>query len=84
MMPLKAAYPDVVMGFDFRGTAVDVSIDLNGLVSMDDDAEAAMKAKAVTLWRSTWRASHPSQHATLTIRFIDFKGFPEFTQTTKT
>lgn len=83
MAPLKSAYPDAVMGFDFHGTTVDVSIDLNGLVSLDEDTEAAMKKAAVARWHSTWMAAHPNQHATLTIRFIDFQGHPEFTETTK-
>jgi len=83
MAPLKAAYPDVVMGFDVHGSAVDVSIDLNGMVSMDEDAEAAMKTQAVKQWRTAWLASHPHQHAMLTLRFIDFKGRADFTQTTK-
>jgi hypothetical protein len=84
MAPLKAAYPDVVMGFDINGPAVNIAIDLNGLISMDQDAEDAMKAKAVSQWRAAWLASHPHEHAKLTIRLIDFKGFPEFTQTTNT
>ncbi len=83
MAPLKATFPDVVMGFDFHGATVDVSIDLNGLVSMDEEAEAAMKAKAVKQWQTTWRASHPHRHGVLTVRFIDFQGHPEFTLTTK-
>ena len=83
MTPLKASYPDVVMGFGFHGTTVDVSIDLNALLSMDEDAEAAMKAKTVTQWQTTWRASHPHRHGTLTVRFIDFHGHPDFTATTK-
>jgi len=83
MAPLKAAYPGAVMGFDFHGPVVDVSIDMNGLEDLDDDTEAAMKKAAVTRWRSAWIATHPRQHATLTIRLIDFQGRPEFTFTTK-
>lgn len=83
MAPLKASYPDAVMGFDFHGTTLDVSIDMNGLISLDEDQEDALKKAAVSRWRSTWRASHPHQHGTLTIRLIDFQGRPEFTATTK-
>lgn len=83
MAPLKAAYPGAVMGFDFHGSRVDVSIDMNGLEDLDDDTEAAMKAKAVALWRSAWTASHPHRHEKLTVRLIDFQGRPQFTLTTK-
>jgi hypothetical protein len=83
MAPLKTAYPDVVMGFDFHGPVVDVSIDMDGLEAMDDDVEAAMKKRAVTQWRSAWIATHPNQHGKLTIRIVDFRGNAQFTETTK-
>ena len=73
MAPLKEKYPDVVMGFDFHGKTADVSVDLNQEEQMDDDKEDAMRKDAVTMWRSAWMASHPRQHGTLTVRFLDFR-----------
>jgi hypothetical protein len=83
LSPLKSHYPDVVMGFDIHGPRVDVSIDSNGLISMDEDKEDAMKAEALKLWRDAWRAAHPHEHANLTVRLIDFQGNPQFTETTR-
>jgi hypothetical protein len=83
LAPLKTKYPDVVMGFDVHGPGVDISIDLNGLISMDEPKEDAMKSEALTRWRDAWTAAHPHEHATLTVRFIDFKGNPESKQTVK-
>lgn len=74
MAQVKAKYPDVVMGFDFKGNALDVSIDANSLVSMDEDAEDALKADAAKRWRAAWTEAHPGAHGTITLRLIDFRG----------
>ena len=74
LAPLKAQNPDVIMGFDFHGPRVDVSIDVNQYVTLDPDDEAALKDDALKRWRAAWAASHPHQHGTLSLRFLDFRG----------
>ena len=83
LAPLKSQYPDVVMGFDVHGPSVDMSIDLNGLLGMDEYKEDAMKTEALSRWRTAWTSAHPHQHAQLTVRIIDFQGHPQFRETTK-
>ncbi len=78
MAPLKTKYPDVVMGYDFKGTTVDISIDPNAMLSLDEDAETSMKNAAVERWKSAWHATHNGQHGTVTVRLIDFRGTPYF------
>jgi hypothetical protein len=74
LAPLKAAFPDVIMGYDFHGKSVDVSVDLNAMMSMDEDTEDAMKARALRDWSSAWRAQHRKEHGVLTVRIMDFRG----------
>ncbi len=74
LAPLKARYPNVIMGFDVHGTSVNVSIDLQALDSMDEDKEDAMDADALRTWAKTWHAEHPKSHAKLTMHIIDFRG----------
>jgi hypothetical protein len=83
MTPVKDTYPDVVMGFDFHGPVVDMSVDLNKEIDMDDPAEAAMKADALKRWRAAWLQTHPHQHAMLTVRILDFRGTVTWKQTEK-
>jgi hypothetical protein len=83
MLPLKTTYPDAVMGFDFHDGRVDISIDMNGYIDLGDDGEEAVKSDALKRWRSTWIATHPGQHAALTVRFLDFRGNTEYKATTK-
>jgi hypothetical protein len=83
MQPLKARYPDVVMGFDPKGRSIDVSIDLNAMMSMDEDKEAQMKADALTMWQKAWKDSNPGRHGTLIVRIIDFRGDLEAKETAK-
>jgi hypothetical protein len=77
MTPLKTQYPDVIMGFDFHGTSVDVSVDINAMDQMDDDKEDAMRAAALRDWRNAWLQAHPHGHAKLTMRIINFRGVQE-------
>ncbi len=74
MTPLHTRYADVVMGFDFHGPSVDVSIDANALESTDDSVVDAMKSEALRRWRATWLDANPGHHALLTVRLIDFRG----------
>jgi len=74
MTPLKTKYPEVVMGFDFHGPVADVSVDSNAELDMDDSVEDAMRNQAFTMWRAAWQKTHPGEHATLTVRILDFRG----------
>lgn len=74
MGALKTQYPDVVTGFDFHGNAVDVSVDPDALLSMDEDAEAALKAASLERWKTAWTQTHKGAHATITLRLIDYRG----------
>lgn len=74
LTPFKTQYSDIIMGYDFHGTRVDVSIDLNQYVTLEPDDESALKDEALKRWRSAWLASHPHQHAKLTLRFLDLRG----------
>jgi len=71
---LQKTYSGVIVGFDFHGTTVDVSVDLNQLYSISEDDENALKAATLRAWRWAWLQTHPHQHAALTVRFIDFRG----------
>lgn len=73
--PLKHEYAGVVMGFDIRPqSTLIVSLDLQHYIETDDDVIAAMKRDALAQWRAAWTAAHPSAHAVLHVRFIDFIG----------
>jgi hypothetical protein len=81
---LKRQYPDVVMGFDFRGNeTLIVSLDLQHYIEMEDDAVAALKRDALSRWRSAWIAEHPNEHALLRLHFIDFIGRRVADETTR-
>jgi hypothetical protein len=73
LAPLKAKYSDLILGYDFHGRAVDISVDLQAYDDMDDDAEAAMERRALRDWRSAWLSQHPHDHGVLTVRFLDFR-----------
>jgi hypothetical protein len=83
LAPLKAKYPDIIMGYDFHGQSVDVSVDLNAMMSIDEPVEDAMKAQALRDWKSAWLATHPNEHGLLTVRIIDFRGNQESKETTR-
>jgi hypothetical protein len=83
LAPLKAKYPDVVMGYDFHGPSVDISVDLNAMTSMDEPVEDAMKAQALRDWKSAWVTAHPGQHGVLTVRILDFRGNQESKESTR-
>jgi hypothetical protein len=83
MAPLKAHYPTVVMGFDFHGTSVDVSIDTNAEIDLDDSQDAAMRREALVDWKAAWQRAHPGEHAHLTVRILNFRGVEQWKGTTK-
>ena len=83
MAPLKARYASVVMGFDFQGNTVNISIDPNAALDLDDDQEKAMRDQALRDWHHAWLRAHPNEHAQLTARIIDFRGTQYWKGTTK-
>ncbi|HTU69780.1 MAG TPA: hypothetical protein VMF11_05615 [Candidatus Baltobacteraceae bacterium] len=74
LAPLKARYPDIVTAFNLHGTRLDIAIDANGYIATGDDAVARFKKAASQDWKQAWSGAHPHQHATLTVRLIDFIG----------
>ena len=76
LAPLKAKFSGVVIGFDYSGdTTLVVSLDVQTMYNtMGDYEEQAMKTEALSQWRTVWRAQHPGKHATLHVRFVDFRG----------
>jgi hypothetical protein len=75
LAPLKAAYPDIVVAFNMKGTTqLDIAIDANGFISTGDDDVDRFKARASRDWRAAWSQAHPHQHALLTVRLVDFIG----------
>jgi len=74
LAPLKKHYPDIVVAFDLHGTRLDIAIDANTYDTTDDDVLAKFRQEAASDWQRAWRASHPRQHAALTVRMRDFMG----------
>jgi hypothetical protein len=75
LAPLKAAYPDIVVAFNMKGTTqLDISIDANGYISTGDNDVDKFKARVSHDWRAAWLEAHPHQHALLTVRLVDFIG----------
>ncbi len=75
LAPLKAAYPDIVVAFNMKGTTqLDIAIDANGYISIGDNDVDKFKARASRDWRAAWTQAHPHQHAPLTLRLVDFMG----------
>ena len=76
LAPLKLKFPGVLTGFDIRNdTTLIVAVDVQTIIdSMEDSDQQGMKSIVVDTWRDAWRAQHPHQHATLTVRFIDYRG----------
>ena len=72
--PLKDKYKDVVTGTDVKDATLIVYVDVNSMYSMDEDAEAAMKADALGRWKSVWISTHPRKHAVLHLSLRDYYG----------
>lgn len=72
--PLKDKYKDVVTGTDVKDHTLVVYVDVNNMYSMDEDAEAAMKADALARWKSVWSSAHPRMHAVLHLSLRDYYG----------
>jgi hypothetical protein len=72
--PLKNTYKDVVTGVDVKGRTLILFVEPNAMYSMDEDAEAAMKADALARWKKAWSAAHPRQHATVRLSVRDYFG----------
>lgn len=71
---LKSQYKDVILGTDISGDTLVVYVDVNNLYSMDEDAEAAMKADALKRWKHIWSESHPHKHAKVHLSMRDYYG----------
>lgn len=71
---LKDKYKDVVLGTDVKDRTLTVYVDVNNLYSMDEDAEAAMKADALNRWKRIWSGAHPHEHGVLHLSMRDYYG----------
>lgn len=73
------------MGFDLpQPTTLVVSLDLQSYIGMNDADADAMRSAVVARWRGAWMRSHPSSHAVISVRFIDFIGRTIAKASTKT
>lgn len=72
--PLKTKYKDVITGLDFKGRTLVLYVEPNAMYSMNEDAEAAMKAEAVSRWKAAWATAHPGEHGTLKVSVRDYFG----------
>ena len=72
--PLKSKYKDVVMGTDVQDRTLLLYVDVNNMYSMDEDAEAAMKADALARWKHIWSAAHPNRHGRVRLSVRDYYG----------
>ncbi|HEY8314429.1 MAG TPA: hypothetical protein VIG51_09685 [Candidatus Baltobacteraceae bacterium] len=80
---LKQTYSGVVEGTDVNGATLRVYVDINGIDSMDESAEDAMKQQLLARWKRVWAKNNPGKHATLAVELHDFQGKLIFTETTK-
>ncbi|MGZ3562505.1 MAG: hypothetical protein ACXVAS_11725 [Vulcanimicrobiaceae bacterium] len=80
---LKQKYSGVVQGTDVNGATLRVYIDVDGMSSMDEDAEGAMKQQILAQWKSIWAKNHPGKHGTVIVELRDFQGNPVFTEKAK-
>jgi len=78
---LKSQYKDVVMGTDVKDRTLSVFVDMNNMSSMDESAEAEMKAQALALWTRVWSKAHPHRHAVLRLSVRDYYGREVYTAT---
>lgn len=80
---LKTRYKDVVTGTDVQNQTLAVYVDVNNIYSMDEDAEAAMKAQALREWKRVWSAAHPHRHASLRLSMRDYYGKEIYSASTR-
>ncbi len=74
MAPLKSTYKDVVTGVEVKDRTLTMYVEPNALYSMDESAEAAMKADALNRWKKAWTTAHPHEHAVLRLVVRDYFG----------
>src|SRR5579884_1286319 len=72
--PLKSKYKDVITGLDVKDRTLIMYVEPNAMSSMDEDAEAAMKADALHRWEKAWTSAHPHQHGKLSLSVRDYFG----------
>lgn len=71
---LKTKYKGVVLGTDVQHRTLVLYVDVNDMYSMDEDAEAAMKADALERWKSIWAKAHPHAHGSVQLSLRDYYG----------
>jgi len=83
MQPMRGEFDDTVLGFDVAGSQISVGIDLNQWETIDDDADQAIKSEALDRWKKAWSKEHPGEHATVTVRLVDYHGHAFFRESAK-
>lgn len=74
MAPLKTKYKDVITGTEIRDRTLVIYVEPNAMYSMDEDAEAAMKADALQRFKAAWTRTHPHTHGVLRLDVRDYFG----------
>ena len=77
--PLKTTYSNVITGVEVKDRTLVVYVEPNEMYSMDEDAEAAMKADALNRWKKAWTQAHPHQHGVVHMVVNDYFGRKLFT-----
>lgn len=72
--PLKSTYKDVVTGTDVQDRTLILYVDVDNMLSMDEQAEIDMKAAALKRWEGVWRSAHPHEHGTVRLSVRDYYG----------
>ena len=72
--PLKVKYSNVITGVEVKDRTLTVYVEPNAMYSMDEDAEAAMKADALNRWKKAWANAHPHQHGVVRMVVSDYFG----------
>lgn len=72
--PLKTKYKDVITGVQVKDRTLVVYVEPNAMYSMDEDAEAAMKADALGRWKKVWAGAHPHEHGAVHLVVSDYFG----------
>jgi hypothetical protein len=72
--PLKRQYKDVITGLEVKDRTLVVYVEPNAMYSMDEDAETAMKAQALSRWKKAWASAHPHEHGVVRVVVSDYFG----------
>lgn len=78
--PLKARYKNVVTGTDVKDRTLILYVDVNNMLSMDEQAEIDMKAAALQRWKGVWSKAHAGKHGVVRLSVRDYYGKEIYTK----